>query len=207
MSTQTDVPRGNNAVMITRVFIVIALLGAALFLGAYGTHLARWSDAVAIVVALMCAASALRLAAESFYPDALGARIGVEGPSTAREVRQVRLQAMLLVALAIALVWPVTATWLHWPAPAWAYVVTAAFILVRITYTWVVFARADEFSRQRTRQMGWWIFFAGQTALLAYASAERLGLAPTLTAWDILVLMQFLSIMMAAFLGKARTAA
>src|SRR5262249_13848134 len=104
-----------------------------------------------------------------------------------------------MVALGIALVWPVIATMQGWPAPIWAYAVTAIFIVIRIVYTLWGWRRSDEFMRQRTKDGIFWTYFIGQTALLAYAGGERLGLVAPITAWDVVTLTVALSIAVAAF--------
>lgn len=207
MSMQAETPRVTGLVPAVRTVIFFALLGAAAWLAIYGTRLGRWSDAVALVVALMCAAGAARLLAESFDPVALGKRMGVEGASTAKEAAQVRLQALLMLVLGLTLAWPPLATLSGYPAPIWSYAVIAAFVVIRLLYTHYMFQRGDEFLRQRVRNGAWRAYFIGQTGLLAYAGGERLGLIPALTAWDVLTLTMALSIVVSAFgpMVRART--
>ena len=64
MSTQSDAPRETGIVPLVRAIIFVALVGAAIALGLYGARFPRWSDLIAIVVALMCGAGAARLFAE-----------------------------------------------------------------------------------------------------------------------------------------------
>ncbi len=56
-------PRGNGVVLTTRIIGVLTLLAAAGFIGVYGTRFERWSDVLAIVSGLMCAAICARLVA------------------------------------------------------------------------------------------------------------------------------------------------
>jgi hypothetical protein len=208
MSDVSNPPRPINVgASIVRMLVGAALGGGALWL--YATHAQsfRWSDGIAISVALICFIAATRLMSESFDPNKLGARLEVEGASTPKEVNGARIQAILLVALGIAIVWPAIATMQGWPAPVWAYAVTAVFIVIRVAYTLIMWRKLDEFARQRTKNVTWWTYFISQTGLIAYAGAERLGLAPPVTAWDIMVLITATSIATSAFIGRSKTAA
>lgn len=121
MSTQSDAPRETGIAPFVRAIVFVALVGAAIALALYGARFPRWSDLIAIVVALMCGAGAARLLAESFDPAALGKRMGVEGAGAAKEAGQVRLQAMLMAVLGLTLAWPPLATLAGYPAPTWSY--------------------------------------------------------------------------------------
>lgn len=192
---------------LVRLLVGAVLGGGALWLYWSYADAIRWSDGVAIAVALICFIAAFRLFTESFDPRKLARRMEVEDDTTPKEANAARLQAVLMAALGVAMVWPVIATLQGWPAPVWAYVVTAGFILIRIIYTLVMWKRTDEFVRQRTKNVAWWTYFLSQTALIAYACGERLGLVSALTAWDIMVLIQAASIATAAFVGRGKTAA
>lgn len=201
----TTAPAQPNIFVALRLLVSLAFGAAVAWL--YVSHAQSFSisDGIAFAVATICVLSASRLFVESMNAKALGQRMQVEGAGTPKEINGARLQALLLLALGIALVWPPLATLYHWPAPVWAYALTAAFILVRIGYTLTMFARGDEFLRQRVKNATWWTYFWGQTALLAYASAQRMGLAPPITAWDIVVWFVALSILMPLFIGRAKT--
>ncbi|MFZ2030886.1 MAG: hypothetical protein WAU68_11295 [Vitreimonas sp.] len=207
MTQTANPPRINVGASLVRMTIGAALGGGALYL--YMTHAAeiRWADGVAIAVSLICFIAAVRLFGESLDPKKLAVRMEVEGETTPKEANSARVQAVLLIALGVSIVWPVIATLNGWPAPVWAYAVTAIFIVIRVGYTLVMWRTTDEFARQRTRQVAWWTYFVSQTALIAYAGAERLGLTPPLTAWDIMVLTTATSIAVAAFIGRAKVAA
>jgi len=203
-SVNPELPRPSVAPMLLRLVMMTAA-GAGVFyvLLTYGERM-RWSDQIAIVVGFMCMASAVRILLQSLDRKALARRMQVEGESTPKEVAGARLQALLILALGVVVVWPPLAVQMGWPAPVWTYAVVAAFLVIRIAYTIYAFRRTDEFTRQRVRHVAWWTYFVGQTALVAYACAERLGLAPSVTAWDILVLVVGLSIVMSAFMGQTK---
>ena len=199
MSVQSQTPRETPIVPLVRAIMVVLLLGVAALIAIYGARFPRWSDLIAIVVGCVCAAGAARLMAESFDPVALGKRMCVEGPGTPKEAAQVRLQALLMLVLGLTLAWPPLATFTGYPAPMWSYAVIAAFVVIRLVYTHYMFQNGDEFLRQRVRNSTWRAYFIGQTALLAYAGGERLGLLAPLTAWDVLTLTMALSILVSAF--------
>jgi hypothetical protein len=207
MSNTAVPPRLQVGASILRMLVGAALGGGALWLYWVNADQMRWSDGVAIAVALICFIAAARLFAESFNPKQLARRMEVEDETTPKEANAARLQAVLMAVLGVALIWPVIATLRGWPAPVWAYAVTAGFILIRIAYTMLMWRKTDEFVRQRTKNVAWWTYFVTQTALIAYACGERLGLVSALSAWDIMVLIQAASIATAAFVGRGKTAA
>jgi hypothetical protein len=203
----TDGPRARLASSLVRLAVGAIAGGGAIWLYYVYADRMRWSDGVAIVVALICFLAGARLFAESFNPDQLARRMQVEDNATPKEANAARLQSILLFVLGVSIVWPVIATLRHWPAPAWAYAVTAVFIAIRIGYTLIMWRKTDEFVRQRTKNVAWWTYFVSQTALIAYACAERLGLVSPVTAWDVMVLITATSIALAPFAGRGRTQA
>ena len=195
-------PQLNVGASVLRMLIGAVLGGGAIWFYYTNSQVIRWSDGIAIAVALICFIAAARLLGESFDAKKLSVRMDVEGDPTRREVNQVRLQCILLVALGVSIVWPVIATAQNWPAPIVAYAVTAVFIVIRVSYTLLMWRSADEFVRSRVTGISWWTFFISQTALIAYAGAERLGLMPPLTAWDIMVSITGISILVSALAGR-----
>ncbi|GAD58089.1 hypothetical protein [Brevundimonas abyssalis] len=61
--------------------------------------------------------------------------------------------------------------------------------------------RDDPTGHPGVRSLAFWI---GQAALFGWAVAERLGVAPTLTAWDILVVVMGLYLVCSATVGLRR---
>lgn len=181
------------------------LAGAAasyLFLG--HVENLRIADGVALIVALVCVIAALRLFAESFNPAKVGARLEVEGEGTPKEAAAVRVQALLLIVTALGLIWPPIGAVIGAPTPLWTYAIVAACALVSVGYTVRFFRVADEFQLERTKTAGWWTYFIGYMALLVYASAERLGLAPALTSWDVVVGLSALALLAPLFAGHGK---
>lgn len=163
----------------------------------------RWADGVALGLAIVCFIAAVRIFLHARDKKLMGQLMRevsqIEGDSTPREMSQARLQALVLAALGVSLLWPPLATAQNWPAPWWSYSVIVATLAVKLWYTAHVFRVADEFTRQQIRDAAWRASFVSQTLLLAYAGAERLGLVQPVNAWDILVVMTGISILVPAF--------
>ena len=195
---------------LVQMLVGAAVGGAAAWFYMENADVLRWADAIALGLALVCFIAALRIFLHARSSKLLGELMSqlsqLEGDSTTREMRQARLQALMLAALGVALVWPPIATMQHWPAPWWAYGVIAAIVAAKLWYTNYVFREGDEFTRQSIRDAAWRSYFITQTLLLAYAGAERLGLVAPVNAWDILVLMTGVSILMPAFKTKRKIA-
>ena len=191
-------PKRSPWSVIIEMVIGATLAGAVVW--AYYSHamVVRWADGIALGCTLVCFIAATRIFTRSLDAKALGEMMAVEGASTPRETGQARLQALLLLALGVTIAWPPIATYEHWPAPAWSYLVIVAFLAARIFYTNHVFQKGDEFVRQRIRDAAWRTYFVGQSLLMAYAGGERLGLFPPMNAWDVLVALTLLSIVMPA---------
>jgi hypothetical protein len=198
---EPDAPKPKRSNWSVFVEVIVGLVLGAGLMWAYFSHaqVARWADAVALCVALICAIAATRIFIRSLDAKKLGELMAVEGASTPREASQARLQALVLALLGLVMVWPPLMTMSHWPAPLWSYAVIAAFLIVRLAYTNHVFQKGDEFVRQNIRVSAWRAFFLGQTLLIAYAGGERLGLWPQMNSWDVLVVMTALSILAPAF--------
>lgn len=164
----------------------------------------RWADVIALIVAMVCLIGAGRIFAESFNPQATAKRLGLDGEGTAREKGELRMQAAVAAAFAVAVIWPPLATLNGQPAPVWSYIVIALSLALQIWSTWRAGRSTDEYARAHMRHLTFGAFVIGQLALLAYACAERLGIAPTLTAWEILMLFTALSIVAPLFNMRAK---
>jgi hypothetical protein len=200
-------PQGNLAASLLRLAIGMIVGGGAMWFYWQNAHTLRWADGVALALALICILAALRLTAESFNPAVLAKRMDVEGETTPHEAREVRLQALMMGLLGVVIFYPPLATLNGWPAPVWTYLVIAAFVAVKLWYNWRMFKKGDEFFRARVRDGAFVTYLVGQTALLAYAGGERLGLLTPLTAWDIFVVFTALTILTPLFTMRAKTRA
>jgi hypothetical protein len=199
--------RPRSAGRLTGFGVMLALgLGAAFYVGSHKVALG-WADAVALGLSLICIGAAVRLGIDSLDPATLGRRMEVEGDSTEKEARQARLQAVLLFALGVVLVLPPAAGVLGLGVPWIVYAAILVFVAVRIVYTRHVLRSGDEFVRQRIQRVQSVAFMVVQTGLLLYAGAERLGLAPRASAWEILVLVTLTVVLLPSVLLTRRAPA
>lgn len=199
-------PRANLTAMALEA-LGGAVVGAVIA-GVYLTSAVeiRWSDVLALIIAMVCIIGAIRLFAESFDPAAVARRLGVEGEGTKQEMNDVRLQAFSGAVFGFAIFWPVLATLKGGPAPAISYVVVAAALGLQIWMNWRAAKKDDEYARQYTRHISWTGVIVGQLGLMAYAAGERLGLLQPLTAWDVFVVFTAITIVAGLFSlrGKVR---
>lgn len=205
MTMEFTRPRASSIWITLGRMIGGGLLGAAMcwLYFTYAREL-RWSDIVALGIALMCMIGAVRLFGDSFNRRQLGKMMSVEGEASDQEAQQVRLQALIMGVLGVSLFWPPLATLNGAPAPAWTYAVVVASLIANVWFTWRVYQRGDEYARQRMLDVTFRASLAGQALLIAYAGAERLGLVAPATAWEVLVAITAVSIVAPLFGGSAK---
>ena len=164
----------------------------------------RWSDAVAMIVALMLAAGGLSVLAASRNGRALAAATSADGPAAPAEVRDMRLQGAVLVLSGLLLAAPMAAVLAGNPAPVLTLAAIAVVFALHTAMNLSLWRRGDEMIRRVILESGALAFWIGQAALFGWAVAERLGVAPTLTAWDILVVVMGLYLVCSATVGLRR---
>ena len=164
----------------------------------------RWSDAVAMIVALMLAAGGLAVLAASRNGRALAAATSADAPAAPGEVRDMRLQGAVLVLSGLLLAAPMAAVLAGNPAPALTLAAIAVVFALHTAMNLSLWRRGDEMIRRVILESGALAFWIGQAALFGWAVAERLGVAPTLTAWDILVVVMGLYLVCSATVGLRR---
>ena len=119
------------------------------------------------------------------------------------------LWAGLLIALPAlgarqALAAPVAAALSGNTAPVLTLIAIAAFFILHTGLNLNLWRRGDEMIRRVIVESGAMAFWIGQAALFGWAVAERLGVAPALTAWDILVVVMGLYLICSAVVGLRR---
>lgn len=204
MSMEITRPRSPLWVSLLRMMVGAVIGGAAVWLYFSFARDLRWSDMVALTIAVVCLIGAVRLFLDSLNRRALGRMLQVEGESSAEETAQARWHAAMMGVLGVMFVWPPLATLTGAPAPLWSYAVIAAALIANLWFTFRVFDGSDEYARQRMLQATWRASLAGQALLIAYAGAERLGLVPPLTAWDVLVVLTAVSMLTPLFGGAQK---
>lgn len=204
MSMEITRPRSPLYLTLLRM-IAGAAIGAVVAWGYFSfARELRWSDILALVLAMVCVIGGVRLFLDSLNRRALGRMLEVEGESSPEETTQARWHAAMMGVLGLMLIWPPLATLSGAPAPLWTYIVVAASLIANLWFTWRVFEGSDEYARQRMLQATWRASLAGQALLIAYAGAERLGLVPPLTAWDVLVVFTAISMLTPLFGGAQK---
>lgn len=186
---------------------VAGYLGATLF--AEYVHLPspaglRWSDAAALVVALMLVAGGLSVLAASRNGRALAAVTSSEAPAEPGEVRDMRLQGGVLALSGVLIAAPVVAVAAGNGAPVLTLGAIAMVFVLHTAMNLSLWRRGDEMIRRVIVEAGALTFWIGQAGLFGWAVAERLGVAPSLTAWDILVVVMGLYLVCSATVGLRR---
>lgn len=203
MSMDFTRPRASSIWITLGRMLGGAIVGAAAAWGyvTYAQEL-RLADIVALALALVCMIGAVRLWGDSFNRAALAKMISVEGETTDEETQSIRLQAVIAAALGVSLIWPPLATLSGVPAPLWTYLIVAAALIANVWFTFKIMGR-DEYVRHRLMEATFRASMVGQLVLMAYAGAERLGLVPAVTAWDVLIMFTAVSIVTPLF-GAAK---
>jgi hypothetical protein len=164
----------------------------------------RWSDLVALVVALMLVAGGLSVLAASRNGRALAAVTSADAPAGPSEIRDMRLQAVVMIGSGLLLSAPIAATLAGNPAPVLTLIAIAVVFAAHTAMNLSLWRRGDEMIRRVILEAGAMAFWIGQAALFAWAAAERLSVAPTLTAWDILVVVMGLYLVCSMTVGLRR---
>ena len=164
----------------------------------------RWSDAVALMVALMLAGGGVSVLVAARNGRALAAVTSADAPAGSTEVRDMRLQGAVLVLSGLLLAAPVAAVLAGNAAPVPTLVAMAVVFVLHSAMNLRLWRRGDEMIRRVILESGALAFWTGQVALFGWAAAERLGVAPGLTAWDILVVVMGLYLACSAIVGLRR---
>ncbi|MFN3815675.1 hypothetical protein [Brevundimonas sp.] len=164
----------------------------------------RWSDAVAMIVALMLAAGGVSVLAASRNGRALAAATSADAPAGPTEVRDMRLQGAVLILSGLLLAAPLAAALAGNPAPVLTLIAIAVVFAGHTAMNLSLWRRGDEMVRRVILEAGGLAFWIGQAALFGWAVAERLGVAPALTAWDILVVVMGLYLVCSMTVGLRR---
>ena len=124
----------------------------------------------------------------SFYRRSLGRVLKLEGPAGDDEVRDARRQSAVLGLSGIIMILPMILSGLALPVTA----SLAGIGLLLVLHTALnlrLYRSVDELFRRVVVEAGALTFWLGQGLLFIWAAAERLAVAPPLTAWDIYVVL------------------
>ena len=148
----------------------------------------RWADAAAFVLAAVMVLASVVTATISTRPAALGRMLKLDGPAGPGEAREARLQAAILALSGAVLAMPPLFIALGVsPLPAFAAIVV--LLVLHTALNLRLYQSVDELFRRVVIDAGAATFWIGQGVLFLWAAAERLALAPALTAWDVYVVL------------------
>jgi hypothetical protein len=153
-----------------------------------------WSDDLAMVLAAVMLALGLVVLVMSFGRGLSRAvdPTGRRAPSPGQRA-YFRLQAVVLILAGLMLATPPLADGLAGPLdPAMGTALmggVAALFLLQTAFNIAVWSRSDELVRAMMAESGAICFWVLQAGLFLWAAAERLGMAPHASAWDLATLM------------------
>ena len=188
--------RPRKPAKILGLFLAGLCLGVAGYLigervaasGAFDDLPVRWADLLAAFVGLIMVVAAGATALISLSPAALARTLNLEGRAGPDEIRDTRLQAVILALSGVIVILPpLLALADVGAAPALA--LLAVLLVVHTVLNLALYRRVDELFRRAVIEAGALTFWLGQGVLFLWAVAERLGVAPALTGWDIYVVL------------------
>lgn len=149
----------------------------------------RRADIVAGGVAALLLVACLGTGITSFDRRALGRALKLEGPAGDDEVLNVRLQSLILGLSGVTMVLPMILSGLVGLPVTASLAAVGLLLAVHTALNLRLFRSVDELFRRVVIEAGALTFWLGQGLLFLWAAAERLGVAPPLTAWDIYVVL------------------
>lgn len=163
----------------------------------------RWSDAVAAVLALVMTISAAVVFIFSLNPVRAARLLVLPEAATPDEIGLLRCQGVICLLSAVVLVLP-----LALPAGGLSPIIALGLIVALLALHTVLnlgfYRDSDEMLRAVTTEAAMKTFWIGQGVLFLWAAAERLGVAPVLTAWDVYVVLMGLYLAIAAVVTARR---
>lgn len=164
-----------------------------------------WSDIGALAISLWMLVSGIFIVIAGSHRRLAGRMVdpGEPRPATPAQMRFYRAQAFVLILSGLLLALPVLAGLLSAATSQSARIGTmVALVVIFAMQTWWnigIWRRADEFMRALIADTAIICFWVLQSALLFWAAGEKLGLLPTASLWDALV------VLMAVYLAVSAT--
>lgn len=149
-----------------------------------------WSDSAALWIGMALAVMGLVMLVISFNRKATGRIIDPNGVIAASpsQITFQREQAIVSLLAGLMLMTPVVIAAIMQPVPKAfgliAIIGLLAVFLLQTALNLSVWRRADELMRRMIAEAGATCFWILQAALFLWAAAEKLGVAPPLSAWD-----------------------
>lgn len=149
-----------------------------------------WSDALAVVLALLLLGVGVITMIVSASRKALGRQIDPEGgrPATSAQASFYAHNGGVLALAGLMMATPVVVRAVFDPVPpliaSAAMVGLVALFLIQTASSISVWIGSDELMRRATAEISALTFVTLQGALFLWAAGEKLGLLPVLTLWD-----------------------
>ncbi|HET6431701.1 hypothetical protein [Dyella sp.] len=205
--------RRNTAVLAVAGMIVGApfgyLVGRLVKHGAPGLHLA-WSDVAALAIAAWMIATGLAILVAGSNRRIAGrmADPAEPRPATPAQMRFYRTQSVVLLLAGVLLALPVLVGLLPGGASSTMRMAAMALIVglfaLQTFWNYAIWRQSDEFLRALVADGSIICFWVLQSALLLWASGEKLGLLPAASLWDALVVMMAVYLVVSATLSIRR---
>ena len=165
----------------------------------------NWSDALAVVLAVLLAGQGVMVLGLSFARRSLGAVISGEEQrnATPAQVARYRMQGAVLLLAALLLFMPVDPTLLGlFPAAPGNTVMFAivALLALQSLLNLRLWLGSDEFDRQMIANTSAVSFWATQVPVFLWGAGERMGVLPGLTTWDIAVAIMVIYLMASSYI-------
>jgi hypothetical protein len=197
----TTRPRSTQVLTILSVVVgaVIGFFGFSYLLDTVETgSMITWSDALALVLAVLLAGQGVMVLGLSFARRSLGAVISGEEhrSATPAQVGRYRLQGAVLLLAALLLVLPIHVTLSGEPLM----LAVAACLALQSLLNVRLWLGSDEFDRQLIANTSAVSFWATQTPIFLWGAGERIGVLPTVTTWDIAVVIMVIYLMASSYI-------
>jgi hypothetical protein len=201
MTTTSSSPRLNRARLAQGAAGLIVggglgyLVGRLAKQGDIDVSALTWSDAMAVLIAVMLFVTGAILVAATFSKRLAGRIMdpASDRPARPAQISFYRQQALVMALSGLMMAAPVAARLASQPLSSQlAGAVMAAIVALFLLQTFLnlsVWTRADEMIRQMVAEAGAVCFWILQGALFLWAAAEKLELVPALSAWDMMTIL------------------
>lgn len=163
----------------------------------------RWSDLLAMLVAFALIGGAILAFITSLNAKRLGRMYNLEGDASPEEMAQARFQSLVFGFSGVILALPVGFS-LTGVSPGLGVGAIGLLLVLHTVMNVRVYRQADELLRRAVMETAAVTFFAGQLMLFVWAAAERLSVAPPITAWDIYAVLMALYVVASLWISVRR---
>jgi hypothetical protein len=190
--------------------VVGYFVGKLLKLGPVPAYDLGWSDHGALIIGALLLAMGVFIGLASLSGKLAGWVLDPKSgrAATPSQITFYRQQAIVLFLAGPMMIAPVLAHLFYDPVPqALGGAVlcgVVALFLVQTVYNLLVWRRGDELIRQITIEASAISFWVLQAALFCWAAAEKLGLAPAISAWDSATILMGTYLLVAAIVSVRR---